>query len=71
MQSSKKVKDSVKEIPDIIVNWQSTRKEIDSMNTTIKTLQIAVNRILKLLKMKSYTEEFRERMDRIQKRDPI
>jgi hypothetical protein len=71
MQSSKRVKDSVKEIPDIIVIWQNMRKEIDSMNSTIKTLQIEVNRILKLLEMKSYTEEFRERMDRIQERDTI
>ncbi|MFX1490233.1 MAG: hypothetical protein ACFFBI_13865 [Promethearchaeota archaeon] len=71
MQSCKKVKDSVKEIPDIIVDWQNMRKELDNMNTTNKTLQIEVNRILKWLEMKSYTEEFREHMDRIQKRDTI
>jgi len=69
MQNSKKLKEKVKETSDIRVDWENMKKEIDSMKTAIKMLQTEVDRILKALEMKSYGEEFRERMDKAGKRN--
>lgn len=63
MQNVKKLKGWEKETSDIKLNWESLKKELDEMKTTIKTMQIEVNRILKALGMKSYGDELRERME--------
>ena len=68
MQHSKKSKERVKETSDIRVDWENMKKKIDSMNTTLKMLQIEVDRILKALEMKSYGEEIREGMDKGEKK---
>lgn len=68
MQTNKKVKGWVKETSDIRVSGEGMKKEIDRINTVLKTLQIEVDRILKALEMKSYSEELRERMVATEKR---
>ncbi len=68
MQDGKKLKGWEKETSEIKVDGTLIKKEIDTMKTTIKTLQLEVERILKALNMKSYMEEFRERMDKAEKR---
>jgi len=68
MQNNKKVKGWVKETSDIRVSGETMKKEIDRINTMLKTLQIEVDRILKALEMKSYSEELRERMVATEKR---
>jgi hypothetical protein len=69
MQNGKKLKGWEKETSDIKINWEIMSKEIDNMKTTLKTLQIEVDRILKKLEMKSSGDEFRERMVKAEKRD--
>ncbi len=68
MQNGKKLKGWVKESSEIKVDRENLKKEIDNMKTTIKTLQIEVDRILKALDMKSHGDEFRERMNKAEKR---
>jgi hypothetical protein len=68
MQDSKKLKGWAKETSEIKLDGANIKNEIESMKTTIKTLQLEVERILKALDMKSYMEEFRERMDKVEKR---
>ncbi|MHA1883960.1 MAG: hypothetical protein ACW96S_02815 [Promethearchaeota archaeon] len=68
MQNSKKVKGWVKETSDIRVFGEDMKKEIDKMNSVLKSLQIEVDRILKALDMKSYSEELREKMIKVEKR---
>jgi len=69
MQNGKKLKGWEKETLGIKVNWEIMKKEIDSMKTDLKTLQIEVDRILKKLEMKSSGEEFRQRMAKSEKKD--
>lgn len=38
MQHSKKLKEKVKETSDLRGDWEKMKKEIDSMNTTLKML---------------------------------
>ncbi|MFX0083223.1 MAG: hypothetical protein ACFE94_15875 [Candidatus Hodarchaeota archaeon] len=68
MQNGKKLKGWVKETSEIRVDRENLKKEIDILNTAVKKLQIEVDRILKALNMKSYGEEFRERMEKAEKR---
>ncbi|MHA1916453.1 MAG: hypothetical protein ACW986_14125 [Promethearchaeota archaeon] len=68
MQEGKKVKGWVKETSDIRLFGESMKKEIDRMNGMLKTLQNEVDRILKALDMKSYSEELRERMFKAEKK---
>lgn len=67
MQNSKKVKGWVKKNSDIRITGEDMKKEIDKMNSVLKSLQIEVDRILKVLDMKSYSEELREKMIRVEK----
>ncbi len=62
MHNGKKLKGWEKETSDIKVDGQNIRKEIESIKTILKTLQIEVERILKKLDMKSSGEEMRDRM---------
>jgi hypothetical protein len=68
MQNGKKLKGWAKETSEIKVDGENLRKEIDSIKMAIKTLKLEVERILKALDMKSYGDEFRERMDKAEKR---
>jgi hypothetical protein len=69
MQQSKKLKEKVKEASDIKEEWESMKKEIDSMKTALTTVKIEVDKILKALGLKSYGEEFRERMEKAEKKN--
>lgn len=71
MQDGKKLKGWAKETSDIRVDGQNLRKEIDSLKTSLQTLQIEVDRILKKLDMKTYNEELRERMSKAENRYTI
>ena len=71
MQNGKKLKGWAKESSDIRVDGQNIRKEIDSLKTVIKILQIEVEKILKKLDMKSHGEEFRDKMVKTENRSTI
>ncbi|MFX1425053.1 MAG: hypothetical protein ACFFBE_01270 [Promethearchaeota archaeon] len=68
MQQYKKPEEMVRENLELRTELENLRKEVETMKSSLKTTQVEIDRILKTLTMKPYGEEFRERMENIERR---